>query len=578
MASINCSSCDDLFPKIQLYRCKTCLDQEDMAVAVEFFCEYCVSVLHLKKGHCIMDSKGHEPVVCSDHKNVCTEYCITCKLLVCPKCLRNHRQHEMSTVDEKASEVRSQIFEYLTFLEMKEKPLRVKKEGDEIVVKANSETVQNMCTFIDTELDRIKLSLLKNVKENAKSESLTEIESVIVDMVEMQQNCRDQLNLSSDSLIEASSKLAEEFPKIKKRYEEETSKIITPQNDHTDTLRVQFDKFHQKVSEQILAEINELCLIETTATEETKTTKSKTTEETMTGATRTTGETKTASTNNDKLPVSVHHVCFHNLDSLYQMRVSQSEQKISVAKVDTSSDKHRIGVFYNLKCNFDSPVTHVFPLFFKASAKKYIYILFEDKTAMKYAVGAKLLSPCEYPEMTFFLWPFIVGGSEDPDWSFWLQRERRVRFTHDEWLNFTASSCPEVKMSSYSPYCLFFISNNLDVIIANVDQNYTVTIPFFSHHLSSIDSVSGGNSKVFLWCDALKLVMIFSFEERRLIGSRRISWNNACEIFTTVLDAPIMSHFLPFDGCNCRLMPMLKSSDASNNEYPVYGCRYYSQS
>ncbi|XP_075262239.1 uncharacterized protein LOC142353895 [Convolutriloba macropyga] len=548
MASINCSSCDDLFPKIQLYRCRTCLDQEDIAAAVELFCESCISVLHLKKGHCIMDSKGHEPVVCSDHKNVCTEYCITCKLLVCPKCLRNHRQHEMSTVDEKASEVRSQIFEYLTFLEIKEKPLRVKKEGDEIVVKANLETVQNMCTFIETKLDRIKLSLLNNVKENAKSESLTEIESVIVDMVEMQQKCRDQLNLSSDSLIEASSKLAEEFPKIKKRYEEETSKIITPQNDHTDKLRVEFDKFHQKVSEQMLAEINELYLIETTATE----------------------ETKTASTNKDKLPVSVHHVCFHNLDSLYQMRVSQSEQKISVAKVDTSSDKHRMGVFYNLKCNFDSPVTHVFPLFFKASAKKYIYILFENKTAVKYAVGAKTLSPCEYPGMTHFLWPYVVGDSGHPSWSYWSPCDRTVRFTHDKGFVVRMLTRPHVKMGSYNPSCIYFIADNLNISIADVDRKSLQFIPSSVHKLESIDSVSGGNSKVFLWCDVRKMVKIFSFDEGKLITKRNVMWwSKQWEIFTIDL----------YDGSKCFLMPVLKNYEGSNNdEYPVYACKYYSRS
>ena len=47
----------------------------------------------------------------------------------CPKCLGKHSKHEMGSLDERAIEIRKEVFSMLTTLERNEKPLREKKEG-----------------------------------------------------------------------------------------------------------------------------------------------------------------------------------------------------------------------------------------------------------------------------------------------------------------------------------------------------------------------------------------------------------------------------------------------------------------
>ena len=129
-------------------------------------------------------------------------------------------------------------------------------------------------------------------------------------------------------------------------------------------------------------------------------------------------------------------------------------------------------------------------------------------------------------------------------------------------------SRPHVKMSSYSPSCIFFISDSLDVIMTDVDSKAVASIPSSVHNLESIDSLSGGKSSVLLWCPLSKLVKIFRFHAGHIISEQIVLWKVNWEIFT--IDYA--------DGWSCNLMPVLKSSEGSNSdEYPVYACKWSSR-
>ena len=62
-----------------------------------------------KVGHKIRNLKGQEPLVCSEHKIVKSEYCQTCDVPVCFKCLPKHGKHEPNPLEPKASNRKRKI-------------------------------------------------------------------------------------------------------------------------------------------------------------------------------------------------------------------------------------------------------------------------------------------------------------------------------------------------------------------------------------------------------------------------------------------------------------------------------------
>ena len=122
-----CVICLSNLATAALYRCTTCHSGKNEASSVEFLCEDCL-VPHIRKGHSVIDSKGDEPLTCTEHGFLCLQYCKSCNIPFCCKCLQIHSEHKFQSMDGKASEVRAEVFEVLTELESKEKPLRVKQE------------------------------------------------------------------------------------------------------------------------------------------------------------------------------------------------------------------------------------------------------------------------------------------------------------------------------------------------------------------------------------------------------------------------------------------------------------------
>ena len=310
-----------------------------------------------------MDSKDHEPVLCSGHRNICSDYCKTCDSLLCSKCLRDHRLHEMVTIDEKASEVKTRLFALLTDLELEEKPLRAKKETDESVINANKLRAENLSSFIEKEMEQMKKLLLQTINETAKIEDLSEIKTAMSELLEMQQKCRNQLNLSCDSLVLTSPKVLDEIRLRQKVYQDLAGEEIESRNYDMHRLRHEFEKFQEAVSEIVLC------------------------------------------TEKDVELQTIRHVCFNDLDYLYQVRVSPVEETISVSWINTLNDNHKIQTTYTQMRKLNSPITHVFPVFFEPALWKFILIFLENKSALKYDVHTGSLKTYPYPKMPHFLWP-----------------------------------------------------------------------------------------------------------------------------------------------------------------------------
>ena len=132
--SSECYSCMEKFPFNVMYRCKSCPVNSEaesdkmMASSNEiFYCRLCIVGPHLRRNHEIVDSKGYNPAVCDEHRNLCLYYCETCLCVFCSDCTKSHSLHKFQPLEEKAPEVRGKIFAYITSSEEQSKPLKHKE-------------------------------------------------------------------------------------------------------------------------------------------------------------------------------------------------------------------------------------------------------------------------------------------------------------------------------------------------------------------------------------------------------------------------------------------------------------------
>ena len=133
---VPCISCEQTLPLTEVYRCQDCHPEETSEredgtkLPPKFLCELCV-VIHFRKNHELSDHKGYKPEFCPQHKYLCQMFCETCQIIVCFKCLGSHSKHDYKPISEKASIVRTQIFNHLNKFDALSKPLANRKANAE---------------------------------------------------------------------------------------------------------------------------------------------------------------------------------------------------------------------------------------------------------------------------------------------------------------------------------------------------------------------------------------------------------------------------------------------------------------
>ena len=171
-----CSTCEESSAPELLYKCTQCNIFEDSKKPVEFLCDLCVAS-HIKKGHRILDHKGQEPTACSEHRQLCLDYCITCAELFCAKCLGKHRKHDFQSLNEKASEVRAKVFDLLTDWEKNEKVALGKNESISKIVDIHKMKVEKLVKEVEDTLDKVKENLTVEIR--AKFREFEDVQSWI---------------------------------------------------------------------------------------------------------------------------------------------------------------------------------------------------------------------------------------------------------------------------------------------------------------------------------------------------------------------------------------------------------------
>ena len=211
MASENkrtfCSACEENYDEECVFTCATCeteyenkeSESENNNADVSFiFCDSCVFI-HCKKGHDIKDIDGRDVLTCKDHKQILDKYCKTCDDLFCVKCLRNHFNHQIGSVEERVKEIKKNVFEQLTKFETMEKPAKAKESSISTTVERNENDVKKVLENIEKVVIALKgkvetaLSKFKETEKRAKEAVST--------IIEIQGELRGLLSLTSQQLV-----------------------------------------------------------------------------------------------------------------------------------------------------------------------------------------------------------------------------------------------------------------------------------------------------------------------------------------------------------------------------------------
>ena len=155
------------------------------------YCDTCI-LPHCRKGHKILDSVSQPVLVCDQHKMLLNDFCCDCDILLCLKCMREHKSHKLAPIEERAKEIRMKVFEQLTKFENMEKPARKQKELVLETNKANREKLEKAIKAFE----KTQQSFLSEL-DDADEKSEIAVESIL----EKQNELRGLLSLSCQNLV-----------------------------------------------------------------------------------------------------------------------------------------------------------------------------------------------------------------------------------------------------------------------------------------------------------------------------------------------------------------------------------------
>ena len=245
-----CSSCEESCASELLYKCTQC----NVSNNPKFLCDLCVAP-HIKKKHPILDHRNLEPAVCSEHRQLCLDYCITCDEVSCAKCLVKHSKHEFKPLNEKASEVRAKVFEMLTVWEKNEKiSLEKSKEISKIVDVHETETEQ-LVKEVESMLDKVKETLTAEIKSKFTEFKATEnwVKDHVRNVGQTQSDLRGLLCQSNGSMVASISTVLAKTAALSTSQ----SKVeLYPMNKEKFQTGAGFKSLHQKIVFEMRKELS----------------------------------------------------------------------------------------------------------------------------------------------------------------------------------------------------------------------------------------------------------------------------------------------------------------------------------
>ena len=498
-ATLICSSCEE--SELELYYCETCSESANCTDKStnerELLCEICLGA-HVRKGHKVATLKGQEPLICSQHRRLHNQFCQTCDVTFCPKCLGEHSKHEMGSIDERAIEIKKEVFEMLTKLELDEKPLRAKKESISDLKKIHEGELSDVRARFEKEIAELRRIGLKRIDENLKQLEKEEKELVddIDQVLRLQKSSRDLLSLTSPHLINDIKQVRVDFDETCKKFEDALSTEYRVETPEFDNLKESFVKLGEEIDEKLKISFFK-------------------TEKKLSEAKKATKKIAVAGSDLSNFLVAIEN---------WQMKLSRITAKASSCSLEY---KH-LG-----ELEFTDDIVSRYSVF---DINRLCSLIILSSTKM-YRIDIKHPNVCKKKELvlpTFqcivcsYIYPYSDG--DEVDWCYWLQDRQVLKFTHDTYFEIQCSSKPKYSGRDIEWWSLCFATENNEILIVDLANSRHRIIPSSKHRVTPISHVTLLGGFLFIWSTENKSItsMMHKNNEWNVVETQ--NWHDATQL------------------------------------------------
>lgn len=498
-----CSVCKD--SQVDPFKCDTCqskLYTDEEIYVPQLFCICCV-MRCIKSGHKVKNLKGQEPAVCTKHFMIETEYCQTCNTAVCFKCATSeHSEHKFAALEKQVVELKTQVFELLSKMEVGEKTIRMTRDEFKQNLEVHKSQQQDLKTFVQAEIDKLKQEVnnIIDKNDNLGVEKLPQLDVIVDKIVDMQKKLRDLLSISNAHLVEEVSKVKKECSLLQNQATDVQSTPMQIRSCQKRTFIDAFSTIRQSLTSQLESNLE----------------------------------------SSTDLRKSV--ICSDTCRTMFSVTFDKKSLTTQKIEIDANSEQ----VFFQAvnTVQFSEKPKRLFPIHSDGDTLE-ILILTTKREAWLFDPTENFVARTQYPKMDF-LWPYRVQNNEQEfHWSYWDESIKKIRFTHSDSFKVALDERPSIKMSCSDFWMLCFICKQKVYLVDNKD-NSCEKIPVPLDDASKITCVSTyGIDKLFLWFTEDKSVDIYQREySGKWTRHRRINWNLHTNFYSTGLDAP--SWLIPF--------------------------------
>ncbi|XP_075257940.1 uncharacterized protein LOC142349957 [Convolutriloba macropyga] len=465
-----CSVCG--VEEIELYFCETCsVSETESSQQKQLLCEPCLGP-HVRQGHQVTTSKGQEPLICSKHRRLHNQYCKSCDESFCPKCLGNHSGHFMGSIDERAAEIRKEVFSMLTTLERNEKPLRAKKEEICALKMKHQFDQEKLKKFVENEIKKLRQLLLSRIAKNeAEMDSQEKAVSQEIDQVlELQNESRMLLSATSPHLVNKYKEVKLLFDQACKRFEETVLTQFQVKSSSALVLKDIIDEVGRTIDEKLKSDFTK------------------------------------------KLEVAEHALLNGKHGKKYSLIVENEEANIF--SVETRRDqKPWLEKLGKVSLNGVGPIKFFYSVFSELTKCSCVLLTY---ACTAYRIDVTEQNKVDLNEIKFPTFPNIVcpytlpSTSKEVHWSYWSDEQKSLKFSHKPLFESKCLSQPSFVSLDTNGSELCFLVEGGNVLVVNPVKTKIETLLSTDHGIKDIShAILDRQGLLYLWSKQSEVCKLF---------------------------------------------------------------------
>ncbi|XP_075253570.1 uncharacterized protein LOC142345406 isoform X2 [Convolutriloba macropyga] len=480
------SSCSCGETECDLFYCLSCLQEGDSEK--ELLCPICVGG-HIKKSHNVKTIKDHTPVICNTHKILKTEYCKSCDTTICCNCRKNHRNHEIGDLEVRAKELKTEVFELLSELDLKEKPLQRRKEHLNDASTTNNEKQHNLKETILREIEALKTACLEKIEENLRTlnEEKENCSKAIEEILKLQTGSRNLLSLNNAALVEQFHVTKKAYSEQKENIENQTNKgEVNVKSCEIEAVQNQIEAFKESLTSMIQNETR----LEPENVENELTVSLES------------GKKLQPPKLEARSVVTLVYFCEN-----FKLTVGNGELRIDKLQVEFPLVTYKQVSTHNFDCEIMRTFKLMSDVLIILTNNGKLFQLGERHSSLN--SNSKLIE-FELPKFENLLFPYNVGMAGS-DWCYWDATKSKIKYSHDDDVEVACDVFPKLLTSS-AEFAVFELGSSALLFVYPLEQLYGRRIMRFVVPRRSINHV-----EVIAWNANFILLLVWSIQERRAV-------------------------------------------------------------